>query len=480
MRTIVRFLIFTFIAISAIRTAPTSAASPQLVVALYPYVPRVEQFQKAIRAAWSSVQPTVPLVFMDAAHWDGGYSMDPPPGADVFVFDAMYFEYFRARGWLSALSPGEVQGLDDFVPYAINGVRVGASYYAIPQLGCANILFYQKNDAALANAKTLTQVQSALSQCTYTSEIPPDRRGLMIDMAGKTTNGTLYLDSAHAITGQYPLPLPQNPAQLNANAVANMRRLLAMASYENGTADDLNDPYQRGEWFSRGWGRAVVGFTEYMSDMSDETRRNIAFKVMPLSDAPNPPLFYADVIGVNTTTTSRGTRALAVQLANIMASSATMTASIGPDPQNPGPQYLMATRPSVFQTLGATFPIYKDMYALVATGQPVMFKLDSSSREWFSSDMPATIRSAARQNYSCGCDYRSVQYISNNSAAPAICQSTCASYGGWNGQWTNEYPAAQGWSVCGCRTCPNQTSSGGQSRTDNAPSQTNPATNRVR
>ena len=29
-----------------------------------------------------------------------------------------------------------------------------------------------------------------------------------------------------------------------------------------------------------------------------------------------------------------------------------------------------------------------------------------------------------------------------------------ADRGGWNGQWTNEFPAAQEPSVCGCNACP--------------------------
>ncbi len=436
-------------------TAAQPAAVTQLTVGLYPYVPRLAQFQQAIQAAWSQVQPGVSLNFLSPSQWDGGYKNDPSTNTDVFVFDAMYFEYFRSKGWLEPLQPNEVQGLSDFVPYALQGVQVGGLYYAIPQLGCANLMFYQKSDSALAQANTLTQVNSVLSQCTYTSEIPPDRRGLMIDMSGGTTTASLYLDSEHSITGQYPLPLPWKPSELDPAAIGNLRSLLAMASYENGTASP-NDPYQRSNWFSSGWGRAVVGYSESMSDMSDQTLSTVAFKVMPLSDNANPPLFYADVIGVNTSTNQRGTRSLAVQLANVMASRTTMVASIGPSSSNPGPQYLMPTRPTIFQTLGQTFPLYQAMYGLVTASNPVMFKLDSQSRSWLVA-MKGPIQVESRSNYPCACDYPSQTYIPSGSQAPAICQQTCAAHGGWNGQWTNSYPAApQGQSVCGCKTCPVQ------------------------
>jgi thiamine pyridinylase len=434
-------------------TAEQAPAGTTLVVALYPWVPRMGQFQDAITTAWASVQPGVPLSFLSAQDWDGGYSNNPPPNADVYVFDAMFFAYFRSQGLLEPMSASEIQNLNDFVPYAIQGVQAGGQYYAIPQLGCANILFYQQSDAALANATTLTQIKNALSQCTYTSQVPPDRRGLMIDMSGGTTNATLYLDTVHSVTGQYPPPLPWNESQINPVAMNNMRLLLAMASYENGTTDE-SAPYQRGTWFSNGWGRAVVGYTESMSAMSQQTLAGIGFKVMPLSDNDQSAMFYADVIGVNTTTRQRGTRNLAVQLANVMASSATMVASIGPSNGNP-PQYLMATRPSVFQKLGQSFPIYNRMYSLITTSNPVMFSIDSQSRNWLASPMKNIIRTDAREDYPCHCDYQATQFIPDNSTAPAICTATCANHGGWSGTWTNQYPAAPaGTSACGCNACP--------------------------
>ncbi|MEN9865146.1 MAG: hypothetical protein RL748_736, partial [Pseudomonadota bacterium] len=68
-----------------------SALAVSLNVALYPYVPRPQQFQAAVTAAWSRVEPGVTLNFIsDESKWDGGYSTDPAADIDVFVFDAMY------------------------------------------------------------------------------------------------------------------------------------------------------------------------------------------------------------------------------------------------------------------------------------------------------------------------------------------------------------------------------------------------------
>jgi len=442
--------------LSAAPPSLAGANATELVVGLYPYVPNPQQFRDAITAKWRQKQPSVALVFLDSKDWDGGYDKDPPPNADVFVFDAMFLDYFRSKGWLSALTPSEIQDRGDFVKYALDGVVNGSSYSAIPQLGCANVLFYNKSDAAIANAKKLSEVTGALSRCTYTSRIPPDRRGLMIDMAGATTNASLYLDTEHSQDNLYPLPLPPKD-KLNPDAIGRLRALLGAASWENSTVDTAGF-YDRGAWLSKGWGRAFVGYTESMSAMDPDKLAAIGFKLMPLSDNLGAhPLFYADVIGINATTAQRGTRDLAVQLANVMAAADTMVQSLEDPTGGRRPQYLMSTRPSVFRYLGAMYPVYNDMYKLIPPdGTPnsaLMFRLPAQSRDWLK-QVSDTIRGDARAQYPCGCDYPANQSIPNTAAAPPICNATCASHGGWLGQWTNDPPAAQGKSVCGCRVCP--------------------------
>ena len=145
--------------------------------------------------------------------------------------------------------------------------------------------------------------------------------------------------------------------------------------------------------------------------------------------------------------------ALYIQYGRTRNLSATMIASIRPGPGNPFPQYLMAARPSVFQSLGQSFPQYNGMYGLITSSNPVMFKVSSNSRDWLAK-MKGSLRAEAISNTVCGCDYAAPTPISNDSPAPAVCTATCAGHGGWNGQWTNQYPAAQSGSACGCTACP--------------------------
>ncbi len=423
----------------------------QLTVGLYPYVPRIEQFRNAISNEWNKIHPDVQLKFLTDSEWDGGYEKNPSAATDVYVFDATYLNYFMAQNWLEPISPQEILGLSDFLPYSSEGVKVGDKYFAIPQLGCASLLFYNKTDAAMANVTTLDDLSKTLNQCTYTSRIPPDRRGLMVDMSGSTTTAMMYLNATYDLNGIYPFPLPPTQADVNKTAISNLRTVLNTGSILNATKPTDN-PYQDAAWFSNGWGKAYVGYSESMSQMSEAERSQIAFKIMPLAgnQQKNPP-FYADVIGINTTTNQRGTRQLAVELANLMASQQTMIESIDQQGSLP-PQYLLPTRKSVLNDLAQRYPIYQNLSNMISSTNPIMFKLDEKSRDWLVS-MKKTIQADVLSNPVCGCDYKATQHIADQSSAAKICNATCSSNGGWNGNWTNQYPAAENGSVCGCNSC---------------------------
>ena len=427
--------------------APTPAsAEDELTVALYPWVPRPEQFVDAVSAAWAEVQPDVELnIIMDGDVWDGGYHTPVQETFDVFVFDAMYFNDFYNQELLEPIDPSEVVNPDDFVAYARDGVMRDGNFMALPLLGCANILFYPTDDEALANATTLAQVNAALGQCTYTSEIPPDRRGIMVDMSGTTSTSTIYLDILYSQTGDYPPPLQLG---VDGTALTAQRQLLRVASVLNAVAETDN-PYQRAAWYNGGYGQSWMGYTESLSQLSADERNQIAFKPMPLGYGTEPPLFYADVAAVNTATVARGTRDLAVQLANVVTATDTVVASIG-DGTYGQPQFLMAARNSAFAALADQDPIYIRLAALLET-DPLMFVLDADVREWLNT-VGHEVRTDVMAAPQCGCDFVTPTPITSNAAAPAICNPVCADHGGWNGQWTNQPPAPAP-SVCGCNAC---------------------------
>jgi len=429
-----------------------AVAAEGLVVGLYPWVPRLQQFEDTITAAWAKVQPDVPLTFLTSDEWDGGYHMDPPANADIYVMDAIFLNYFNSIGSVSMLSDAEVLNKQDFFDYAIDGVKnpSGDGYLAVPMLGCANVLFYHKDDAPVAAAETLGALKQTLGTCSFTSMVPPDGRGLMIDMQGASTASCRYIESQAGIQGTWPISLPE---KVDPTAMGFLREMMDMTSHYNATKAGDNT-YNRGSWYSEGFGRVFVGYTETFSAMSAETRENTAIKPFPASDnADAPDMFYSDLIAVSPSSVARGTRDLSVQLANVIADSQTIIDSIGPGDGSEFPQYLMPVRPSVFDDLSQTFPKYQEMKEMVETSNATLFALDENSRSWFD-NMQDKILAGTRADYSCACDYDAITPISDNSQAASVCTATCEPNGGWNGQWTNQYPAAQNGSVCGCNTCP--------------------------
>lgn len=417
-----------------------------LNVAIYPYVPRPEQFKSVIASEWQKIQPNVQLKWMDS--WDGGYSMNPDQSYDVFVFDAIYYDYFRKNGYLLPLEKSQVNNINDFLDYALTGVTVDNKLYAIPQLGCGDFLFYWKNDVAIANATTISALVSTLGSCTYYNTTPPNGRGLMVDFAGGTTDASDYVVSLHETTNQFPVPLPDNPSQIDPVTAKNIQNIMSMASIKNVLYSNDSAPYQRGAWFGQGYGRAYVGFMESLSQIDPAKLGNIAFKPMPWSDNPvgsQNPLFYSDVVGINTTTAGRGTTQLAIQLANLMTSADVITNSFKASGAN-GPQYLLPVRKSAYATLGAQYPLYNDMYTMLQKVKPTLFNLGPDAKNWLTK-IKGSMQSMTLANPKCYCDIQAGPIFSNDDAQQK-CPTTCKDHGGWSGQWTTTSFGVM--SVCGC------------------------------
>lgn len=435
----------------------THAWATTLKLGLYPYVPRVEQFKKVIEDKWAALDNGIELeVITNPDIWDGGYNTDPGD-LDVFVFDALFLNKYRAANLLTALSSADINpgGLDDFVPYAIDGVKNGdGTYAAIPLLGCTNVLFYKKG-LGIEAANTFDKVRDIVKTCKYTGVVPGQspHNGMMLDIAGKTTNATYYVATQYAMNGTYPFP---TPASISSNVTDRMRSLMTMSSYENGTADSLAS-YQRGIWFGQGYGNSFVGFTESMWGVAkgnnNQLPDNFGFKPLPLWNAGETtnPIFYADVIGVNATGDNI---ADAKKLAALLGSKDVVVASSTGVGQAGGvPQYLLLTLESAFDELATSYPVYADMKTMASNPNIKMFTLSDSLYEWFNSNK-TTIRTDTRAGFSCGCDKATPSYLTSANAS-SVCTPLCQSQGGWNGQWTTASPYVPSGSngVCGCKAC---------------------------
>lgn len=433
--------------------------TPQtLKVGLFPWVPRVDQFKRVLQEKWDELNTGVQLeIITDSKIWDGGYDTEPSD-IDVFVFDALFLNKYRDKNILVSLTANDINpaGLDDFFPYAIEGVKNsdGTTYAGIPLLGCTNVLFYQ-NGTGVETANTFDKVRDAVKTCKFTGLVPGQapNNGMMLDISGKTTNATYYVAAQYAMNGTYPFPVPTS---INSNVVNRLNTLMTMSSYLNGSNGDL-DPYQRGIWFGQGYGNSFVGFTESMWGIAKGNNNQLpdsfSFKPLPLWNASetSDPVFYVDVIGVNN---SSGDVANAKKLAALMGSKEVVVASSTGEGQVGGvPQYLLLTLKSAFNELGNSYPIYDSMKAMASNPDIKMFTLSKSLYEWFDQNK-SQIRADIRANFSCGCDKSTKTYV-NSGNADSVCTSLCRDQGGWNGHWTTAAPYVPsiGSSVCGCNTC---------------------------
>lgn len=426
---------------------PPQAGVTSLTVAVYPYVPRLDQFKNVIAEEWKKVQPNVALVWVDKNAWDGGYSNDPAANYDVFVFDAVYYDYFIKNKNLYALRKDQISNIDDFIPYAINGIMKGGdTFYGIPQLGCGDFLFYRKTDTAVAKASSIAELLSVLKPCTYFDTTPSGNIGLMVDFSGSTSSALNYVISLHETTKQFPVPLPVGPNQIDATTAKNIQTIVAMSSFQDALYKS-DSSYQRAIWFNQGHGRAYIGFMESLTQIDPAKLDTIAFKPMLWSNDTTGgqyPLFYADIIGVNATTVARGTTDLAVQLANLMASSDVIVKCFKADGSN-GPQYLLPLRKSAYTTLGKDYPLYNDMLSMMQSVTPTLFNLGENVRTWLAG-ISSAMQSMTLANPICYCNYQAGAIVNNNDAQQK-CPPACQPHGGWNGQWTTVGPGS---SVCGC------------------------------
>lgn len=369
--------------LAAFAQAQTTAPKT-LTVGIYPYVPRPAQFQEVIAAQWKKIAPDIQLNFVADSIWDGGYYIDPPKGVDVFVFDAIFMEYFKSKGVLEPLQKSEIDHFDDLLSYASEGVYSNQQYYGIPQIGGGGILFYRKGDKALKKAKGFTGIQQVLGQCSYPDTFPPKNQGLILDLSGRTTNFCTYVEVLEDRSGVYTPnpPLPQNEQALSPIIVKRLRNLVRLGNDKQAQYDDATN--KRPKAFASGLGRAMIGYTERMAYMTNDALKNIRFRLMPFSSAKKDVhLFYSDIVGINPAVKDKQMRAAAVKLANLMASKEVMVGSILSTSKQQQLQYLLPVRHSVFKALAKKdpFKIYKKLYKLVKRNQPKLFKLGTDSRK---------------------------------------------------------------------------------------------------
>ena len=115
---------------------------------------------------------------------------------------------------------------------------------------------------------------------------------------------------------------------------------------------------------------------------------DVNFRTISLANNPDIPLFYGDVVGVNSSITDQNKKELAIELANIVASADTVITAISPDENNSYPQYLLPARLSVYEYMQADYPIYGKLEVIATNSNNKLFKVGPNVRSWIDAAKP--------------------------------------------------------------------------------------------
>jgi thiamine pyridinylase len=368
--------------------APIEAhPNPQvLTVGLYQWVPRIHQVERIVRRAWAKVHPEVAIKF--DRDWGGGYYAEPGKALDVFIFDAMFLKSFMAKNLLLPMAIDQVQDIDDFYAYARVETPDHKSLYALPYLGCTNFIFYRQGDDAVANAEDIKVLSSVMTHHSYEGVRPHKNQGLMFNLSDPLTVSSFYLKLVYDINHRSDFDLPDFIEALNPQAVEDLHQLISLSSQAHVT--HYSEPFKRAKMFDRGFGRALIAYTESMSQMSEATLKQIDFNLFPLGSGKEKSVFYADMIGVSSRIEDAQKRALSVELAHLIASTEVLVKSYGPTARHANPQYVIPLRQSAFAQLAEHDEIYTRLKNRVDYADKTLYALPWSSQDWFA-DMQQNI-----------------------------------------------------------------------------------------
>lgn len=370
-------------------SCPVEAAerAQTLRVALFPYVPSPARMQDVIKKHWNAKHPTVALDFVS---WDG-YEADPTEDLDVFEYDAIYLDQLVRDNYASPLFPDDIDELRDFEPFALRGSMVDGVFYAIPRIACTPVLFYRKGDQAVAAAKTLEDLFTAIGPRQADGEEPDVSKGLIVDLSGGTTCACMYLDAVADLAGSYS-PTPRLPGVngLSPDAIANLQKLTKMAGKSHALLEEWEG--KRARWFAEGRGRAFIGWTERLSAMPADRHKDVAVRALPLAADKSINLMFVDVLSINPLL-SRERRRLAIEFANLCASKeVVLECFLVTNDATGSAQYLLPVRKSVNDDprLTKEAPLYGDLIPLLRNS-PRALRMNADVRDWLD-DTKSVIR----------------------------------------------------------------------------------------
>lgn len=286
--------------------APHAPADPPrrvLHVSLYPYIPDAAAAALTLKQGF---ERTHPGVIVEITFNPNYYSLDPADKgvlyeeADVHEIDVIFLKDMLAKGRLAPLPAAFLASLEPSEPMAVKAATVDGRMVAVPQWMCADFLIYRADITGLDSARTLGDVETALAH-----------DGLLADLSGDAL-GELYLS---ILAGRSATPgdvLSEAKSPPDAEMVARLKRMLALVPPGLGRTDaykGVESFYAR--QFARREGGAVVGYSEMMYEVLDETAKACRLEArcvtapelrvtsIPFADNRVRPMVWSDMFAID-------------------------------------------------------------------------------------------------------------------------------------------------------------------------------------
>jgi len=342
-----------------------------LTVALYPYVPEARDLFSELAAAFAATHPEVKVELVERyteAHshevrvladdyYDGGLLKTE---ADIYEIDTVLLaEMVRA---------GKISPIDlprrDFLPEARTAIQLDDKTWGIPHWVCGNFLFYGRDDAAIARARTWQELIAALQ----------DGGSVLADFTGETTLAEWYLTSLAAVDGDLATVARRlRSPDLFPPAVDALRRLLQFCPEDACRSEELHHrPGAHARLFARGQARAYIGYSETLHDGLQEIQQNcrpddgcrtpdqIAVRALPTITPHGRPVGWVDALAVSAKLKDEK-RQLAQEFVEFATSWDAYALVLNP-PGAAAPRYLLPALAVSHAQPGLEPPLYTDFF----------------------------------------------------------------------------------------------------------------------
>ena len=339
-----------------------AADAVTLRVALYPYVPAryalfallAREFQRR------NVGVTLDLVEVGPGkdYYDGGLvALD----ADVYEIDTILLDEVIAANKIAPLD----LSLAGFAPESIAAVTRNGIAYALPHWLCGNFLFYRKDDTAIRDAASWSDLVGILAR---------RRESLFVDFFGHLTLGEWYITMLAEKSG---LPAAQaavlGSRTPDADVIATLKTILAGCPTGYCRSEAMHDrPGFYARAFIHGAAAAYVGYSETihygLQEIIDDclpgsgclAADEVAVRSLPplVAGASARGIGWVDGLAISATLTG-AKKAAALAFVAFATSADGYRAVLEPRTLE-APRYLLPARTGL--ALDGT-PLYRDIYA---------------------------------------------------------------------------------------------------------------------